>query len=245
VEDIGDTNFAQLYTLNNDGSCSWSVDRSGVKHQVLKTQAAANSLQLGQSGDVSEILGQLKVDQLLTMASQGLTTPAATDMNYNAPSGQQHAFQINSVNQMTLTSTLFSLISGITLDLEGLQTNVGGNTSGTAFIGEITTGFLKLTAIRFSSFQNNSVSDQFFSVASATNFAICIGSDAPWFVTATSGTKHNMSVPSASGNPMPVGSQSIGKFPNLMFTTTGYNQLVFLANDNTGPHNGMMLIAAV
>jgi hypothetical protein len=71
VIDIGDINFSQLFTFYNDGSCLWAVDQAGVKHQVLRVNNAGTPLQLGQAGDLSEILGQMKVDQLATLT--GLT----------------------------------------------------------------------------------------------------------------------------------------------------------------------------
>ena len=66
VIDMGDSGFSQLLTMYNDGHCLWQVDQSGVKHQAIKIQTSGNPLQLGVSGDTSEVLGNLVVDGTLT-----------------------------------------------------------------------------------------------------------------------------------------------------------------------------------
>jgi hypothetical protein len=65
VIDIGQTGNTLLITINSDGSFVWSVLQAGVAHQVLKAQTSGNPLQIGKSGDVSEVLGQLSVDGVL------------------------------------------------------------------------------------------------------------------------------------------------------------------------------------
>lgn len=75
VIDIGDLNFADLILIYNDGSCTWAVDQAGVKHQVITVSNSGNPLKLGQAGDITEVLGQLKVDQLSTFA--GITDVGA------------------------------------------------------------------------------------------------------------------------------------------------------------------------
>lgn len=66
VIDLGDTAFSNLVDMYAGGQANWAVDQSGVKHQVFNIQAAGNPLQLGQAADITEVLGQLKSDQLLT-----------------------------------------------------------------------------------------------------------------------------------------------------------------------------------
>lgn len=66
VIDIGDLNFTDLFTLFNDGSCIWYVDQTGVKHLAIRVNNVGTPLQLGQAGDTSEVMGQLKIDQLLS-----------------------------------------------------------------------------------------------------------------------------------------------------------------------------------
>lgn len=74
VIDMGDTGNANLFTLYTDGHSIWKVDQSGVLHQVMKVQVSGNPLQLGQAGDITEVLGQLIVDQAVTLAATSLLT---------------------------------------------------------------------------------------------------------------------------------------------------------------------------
>src|SRR5258708_13697816 len=67
VIDMGDTAFSQIVAIFNDGHALWAVDQSGTKHQVLKIQSAGNPLQLGQTGDTSEVLGDLLTDGKFTI----------------------------------------------------------------------------------------------------------------------------------------------------------------------------------
>ncbi len=62
VIDMGDTANNQILTFFNDGHCTWAVDQSGTKHQVIKVQTSGNPLLLGQSGDIVEVLGDLQAD---------------------------------------------------------------------------------------------------------------------------------------------------------------------------------------
>ena len=71
VIDIGPTTFAKLIDIFNDHFI-WSVLQSGVAHQVLKGLTSGNPLQIGQAGDIAEVLGQLLVDQC---AKTGPTSP--------------------------------------------------------------------------------------------------------------------------------------------------------------------------
>lgn len=69
VIDIGPSGHAQLITINNDGSASWSVLQSGVAHQAFKISTSGNPFQAGQANDTVEVVGKLIVDQLLTCIS--------------------------------------------------------------------------------------------------------------------------------------------------------------------------------
>lgn len=66
VIDIGDNNFVNLIAIYNDGHTLWAVDQSGTKHQIFTINNVGTPLQLGQAGDISEVLGALKVDQGIT-----------------------------------------------------------------------------------------------------------------------------------------------------------------------------------
>ena len=92
VIDMGDAAFNQLYTLYNDGHSLWAVDQAGTKHQVVKVQTSGNPLQLGQSGDTVEQLGNEKVDGNLTVVgtssldNANLTTDGAGNLSFAANS---------------------------------------------------------------------------------------------------------------------------------------------------------------
>ena len=60
IIDIGNTSHTQLITIYNDGSFSYSVNISGTNHTLMQG-SIANLLQLGMLGDLTQILGNLKV----------------------------------------------------------------------------------------------------------------------------------------------------------------------------------------
>lgn len=60
---------ASTTSVTNDGLWVLKTLVAGALHQFLKTQNVGNLLQLGQAGDVAEVLGALTVDQLLTAAA--------------------------------------------------------------------------------------------------------------------------------------------------------------------------------
>lgn len=66
VIDIGPAGNAQVVAIYDDHFV-WSVVQSGVAHQVLKGQTSGNPLQIGATGDISELLGKLLIDQTLTV----------------------------------------------------------------------------------------------------------------------------------------------------------------------------------
>lgn len=174
-------------SVTNDGLWILKTLVSGTLHQFLKTQNSGNLLQLVQSGDIAEVLGQLVVDQLLTMSSSGLTVPAATDAVYNVPTGQKHNFEVNAASEVTInansltsnvgvnTNTIRDNVAGgaqillsnaapqvavqNTMSINGKVTVVNGTTSGTATIYEMIIGTgLKVTMVQFSNFRNGTAS---------------------------------------------------------------------------------------
>jgi len=64
VVDIGDVALAKLWQIFTDHFVI-GVDQSGVLHAVLSGNPTGNPLTIGQAGDITEVLGQLNVDQLL------------------------------------------------------------------------------------------------------------------------------------------------------------------------------------
>ncbi len=126
VIDMGDIAFNQLVTMYNDGHMLWSVDASGTKHQVLKINATANYLQLGQSGDTVEVLGNLSVDA--TSNFQGVNaaqqiTAQATGTALSVPNGNLSALQTVVAGGLN-TNTIRDNVSGasqITLATAGIS----------------------------------------------------------------------------------------------------------------------------
>lgn len=70
------------FNLFNDGSGVWQTLFLNNLHQVLKTNTSTgNPLQLGQAGDIVEVLGQLTVDQAVTFLTTLLVTGLLTLSN--------------------------------------------------------------------------------------------------------------------------------------------------------------------
>jgi hypothetical protein len=61
VIDIGTIANQKLIDIFTD-HFKWSVEQAGIAHQVLKGQTAGSPLQIGQTGDISEVLGNLLID---------------------------------------------------------------------------------------------------------------------------------------------------------------------------------------
>jgi hypothetical protein len=62
IIDIGLVGNTLLYQLFSDGSATWSVISGGVPHTVLQVNNSGTPLQLGKSGDNTEVLGNLNID---------------------------------------------------------------------------------------------------------------------------------------------------------------------------------------
>lgn len=97
----GNLNVIQIF---NDHFV-WSVVQSGVAHQVLKGQISGNPLQIGQAGDISDVLGNL-----------GLPNNIA--LRIKDSGGSYHdALLVNSLNELTLLAGTANKIN--------FQTNAG------------------------------------------------------------------------------------------------------------------------
>lgn len=68
VIDAGPTTPGQVLSIFNDHFV-WSVVQTAVAHQVLKGNTAGTPLQIGQAGDITEILGSLQLDGPLTQSA--------------------------------------------------------------------------------------------------------------------------------------------------------------------------------
>lgn len=102
--DGGPTGLPQMIQIFNDHFV-WSVVQSGVAHQVLKGQISGNPLQIGQAGDISEVLGQLVIDQLLTAKGDIHGPGGSTTLHIDSAGTGNIQFLINGVNIFQVTST--------------------------------------------------------------------------------------------------------------------------------------------
>lgn len=105
--DLGDTAFAQLVKMFVGGQSTWSVDQSGVKHQVFNIQAAGNPLQLGQAGDITEVLGQLKVDQLETNIGAAINPTSVHLVGGTAGTADMYQLLVGTVKLILIKLTGF------------------------------------------------------------------------------------------------------------------------------------------
>lgn len=92
VIDIGTPTTAKLIDIFNNHFV-WSVEQATVAHQVLKGQTAGNPLQIGQAGDVTEVLGQLTLDQLATFLIGPAINPTSVHV-VGGTSGTADLYQI-------------------------------------------------------------------------------------------------------------------------------------------------------
>lgn len=128
VIDIGQTGNTLLITINSDGSFSWSVLQSGVAHQVLKAQTSGNPLQIGKSGDVSEVLGQLTVDGVLFCGGNPVVTNGVWLQWKDSGGTARNIVQVDSGNSVN--------IDGVT----GTGAVVLSSTPGSAIFKVLSTG---------------------------------------------------------------------------------------------------------
>lgn len=132
VIDIGVPGNQKLIDIFNDHFL-WQILQSGVVHQVLKGQTSGNPLQLGQAGDITEILGKLQLDGQVI-------SPSGSPITFNASSGQQIQFLQNGTTIFFMDNTGIHLFGNFAYDLgstglfkfrNGNTTQAWGNFSGT------------------------------------------------------------------------------------------------------------------
>jgi hypothetical protein len=95
-----------------DGQLTWKVVSGGVYHQALKIASAANFLQLGQAGDITEVLGQLTVDQLVTLVGNLI---AGGGINVNTIRDN-----VSGTSQITLTTAGITILNPLQAALKFL-----------------------------------------------------------------------------------------------------------------------------
>jgi hypothetical protein len=122
VIDIGTESNNKLLDIFND-HFSWSVEQTDVAHQVLKGQTAGNPLQIGQTGDITEVLGKLVIDQSFTalgassldnaniitdgageITFAAIDAPVGADFTINHDVGRATFFSEGDVNKVSITS---------------------------------------------------------------------------------------------------------------------------------------------
>ncbi len=190
VEDIGDLANPQLYTLYSDGHALWKVDQAGVVHQVIKIQTAGNPLQLGQTGDVAEVLGNLIVDGWIgayaniIYSGAGINTNilrdyvnANTFLDASAGDGSIKLSQIGKVAEVlgSLTVDQAATFSAAIFD-NPPDVTVAGSVSGTATLWMPLQGKLKLAILSMANYQNGTVTQTLaFPTAFARGLLIIAG----------------------------------------------------------------------
>ena len=159
VVDIGDVTVADLIKLFTD-HFFFKVDQSGTAHSVLQGNTSGNPLQIGQAGDIAEVLGKLTVDQALTAllgaaVTNGLVTdtldvtgiatfvgepvfesgfgaPASTDIHQNVDSTNAIFHDIGGVHILESKSSGVYIGQRLNL-LSGSMTRInGGSVNGTS-----------------------------------------------------------------------------------------------------------------
>lgn len=152
VIDMGDTAFNQLVALFNDGHALWAVDQSGVKHQVIKINIAGNPLQLGQAGDIVEILGGEKVDQTFESVGNATFDGTATVTGVTTATGGVNTGTIRDnttgAAQITLVTAGMTIPNKVTLSASPAADSAGpiNFTTGGGANNAITRGGLEVLA---------------------------------------------------------------------------------------------------
>ena len=162
IIDIGIVGNTDMLDIFNDHFL-WKVIQSSVAHQVLAGNNAGNPLQLGQAGDITEVLGKLLIDQV---PSATATPPTGTGSItvYEMTFGQlkiavvlQTNFKNTSASQFTLAlPTAFTawayVIAGQTTQTELLS---GGVAQGINIVTSLAAGGASPNSLQTVIFQYN------------------------------------------------------------------------------------------
>jgi hypothetical protein len=143
VVDIGPSGNNQVVAIFNDHFV-WSVVQSGVAHQVLKGQTSGNPLQIGQSGDITEVLGKLTGDG--TSILTGAVTAAAANVLGTA-GNLQHILGTLTVDQL-VTDSAGLIVNGSTnptIDISSATGTAGIKWQGGKTTTRQTSGFNAVT----------------------------------------------------------------------------------------------------
>lgn len=141
VVDIGDLAISNLWDIFTD-HFTISVDQAGIAHQVLNGQTAGNPLQIGQAGDISEILGKLQADQLLT-AQSGISVTASGLIVVGGTSTD--TLSVSGTSTFTGNDTHNgNIIANGGENVNTIRDNVAGNAAMDLSAGDGTVAFLQL-----------------------------------------------------------------------------------------------------
>jgi len=158
------------FVLQNQGSLIISQWISGSLTQILKTDpGAASVVKLGNVGLVTESLGSLTIDQLLTCSGNELHANNTT-VQWNDTGGTARSvLQVNNFNQTQLFgiqgTNLFQMLQNtgtiqMSVDLvlglitmRGSTQTVSGDTSGTMSLQEIGGGLIKFAVLTQTGFR--------------------------------------------------------------------------------------------
>lgn len=148
VVDVGTSGNNNLLDIFNDHFI-WKVLQGINPHTVLQGQSAGNPLLIGQAGDISEVLGKLTVDQLLTAAA-GLSISA----NGLSVVGGETTDTLSVTGTSTLTGD--ATFNGKVVASPTVNTVNGSSGSISIFIPIWGAG-LKIMLLLYNSFANTSV----------------------------------------------------------------------------------------
>lgn len=129
VIDIGDAALANLWRIFTD-HFTIKVDQSSVAHTVLTGATSGNPLQLGQVGDITEVLGNLTIDGMSIHTGASTFTGTDTHNGLIAPAnaGTAHAGSVGG------TLTFYTPIWGASLKILLMTSNAYNSASTFTFI---------------------------------------------------------------------------------------------------------------
>lgn len=161
--------------LTNDGVALFNILISGVYHQWLKTQTSGNPLQLGQLGDVTEILGTL-------VADNGLNTNTVRDNVVGNPALDLSAGDGSVAFPKAIKPNIASVV-------------LNGSTSGTATLWQFFQGTFKLVVLKLDNFRNGSAPAQTLALPTpfTTAYFFYVGNVSP-FTSLSSGVAQNVGI---------------------------------------------------
>jgi hypothetical protein len=144
VIDIGTAANNKLVDIFNN-HFTWSVEQAGVAHTVLQGKSSGNPLQIGQNGDITELLGNWLVDGTETVTSTltangGVNVTTIRDNTAGAP----QITLSNASPQVTVTNN--ESVAG-TLTVTGDITANGAGTGLTVTNNELVSGTLTVTGL--------------------------------------------------------------------------------------------------